>query len=209
MQMCRCANHLHISTSANWQIEFMQNPRLGTRYAKSLIDLSVERGELETVYADMLYLQGLTKNSREFLNLLRSPVIKGDIKLKVIDAVTTGKVSTLTDSFIKLLVTKGRESNLPEVSTAFIEQYKKIKNINTVQLTTATPVSESLKQQIVAQVKNTSDMQNIELETIVDPAIIGGFVLQTGDKMVDASIAYDLREVGKQFENNDFIYKVR
>lgn len=187
----------------------MQNPRLGTRYAKSLIDLSVERGELEVVFRDMLYLQDLTKNSREFLNLLRSPVIKGDTKLKIVDAVTTGKVSALTDSFIKLLVTKGRESNLPEVSAAFIEQYKKIKNINTVKLTTATPVSDAIKNEIVAQVKATSDMQNIELQTVVDPAIIGGFVLQTGDKMVDASIAYDLREVGKQFENNDFIYKVR
>ncbi len=52
-------------------------------------------------------------------------------------------------------------------------------------------------------------MQNIELETIVDQSIIGGFVLQAGDKLVDASIAYDLKEIAKQFENNDFVYKVR
>jgi F-type H+-transporting ATPase subunit delta len=52
-------------------------------------------------------------------------------------------------------------------------------------------------------------MQNIELETIVKEDIIGGFILQTGDKMVDTSVAYDLKEIAKQFENNDFIYKVR
>lgn len=187
----------------------MQNPRLGTRYAKSLIDLASERGQLETAYADMLYLQDVTKQSRDFLNLLRSPVVKGDTKIKIITAVTGGKISELTAAFIKLLINKGRESNLPEVSTAFIEQYKKAKNIHTVKLTTALPVSDAVKNAIVAQVKTTSDMQNIELETAVDPNIIGGFVLQVGDKMVDASIAYDLREVAKQFENNDFIYKVR
>jgi F-type H+-transporting ATPase subunit delta len=52
-------------------------------------------------------------------------------------------------------------------------------------------------------------MKNIELEATVDPSIIGGFVLQAGDKLVDASIAYDLKEISRQFENNDFIYKVR
>lgn len=187
----------------------MQNPRLGTRYAKSLIDLASERGQLETAFTDMLYLQDVTKQSREFLNLLRSPVVKGDTKLKIVTAVTAGKISDLTAAFIKLLINKGRESNLPEVITAFINQYKKVKDIHTVKLTTATPVSDAVKNAIVAQVKNSSDMKNIELETKVDPAIIGGFVLQAGDKMVDASIAYDLREVAKQFENNDFIYKIR
>lgn len=187
----------------------MQNPRLGTRYAKSLIDLASERGQLETAYADMLYLQDVTKQSREFLNLLRSPVVKGDTKIKIVTAVTEGKISDLTAAFIKLLINKGRESNLPEVIKAFVDQYKKVKGIHTVKLTTATPVSDAVKNAIVAQVKNTSDMKSIELETAIDPSIIGGFVLQAGDKMVDASIAYDLREVAKQFENNDFIYKVR
>jgi len=187
----------------------MQNPRLGTRYAKSLIDLAVERGQLETVYQDMMYLQELTTKSREFSNLLRSPVVKGDTKIRVIEAVTTGKIGELTDAFIRLLVNKSRESNLPEVITAFINQYKKIKNIHTVKLTTAAPVSDAVKNAIIAQIKQTSDIQNIDLEMKVDPDIIGGFVLQTGDKLIDASISYDLRQVARQFENNDFIYKVR
>jgi F-type H+-transporting ATPase subunit delta len=52
-------------------------------------------------------------------------------------------------------------------------------------------------------------MQQIELQAEVNEDIIGGFVLQAGDQLVDASIAYDLREVARQFENNDFIYKIR
>ena len=52
-------------------------------------------------------------------------------------------------------------------------------------------------------------MQTIELETTVDPNLIGGFVLQAGDKFIDASLAYDLKQISRQFENNDFVYKVR
>jgi F-type H+-transporting ATPase subunit delta len=187
----------------------MPNPRLASRYSKSLIDLAVEKGLLEQVYADMLYLQQLNKGSREFLTLLRSPIVSSDKKLAAINAVTAGKIGELTSAFTRLLVTKGREGELPEIITSFIKQYKQYKNIHVVKLTTATPVSEEVKNALIGRVKQTSDMQNIELETIVDPSIIGGFVLQTGDKLVDASIAYELQEISRQFENNDFIYKVR
>ena len=115
----------------------------------------------------------------------------------------------MTLSFLRLMINKTREAVLPEVISSFIQLYKKKKNIYTVKLTTASEVSEDVKKSIVNQVKKTSDMQNIELETFVNPDIIGGFVLQAGDKLVDASISYDLKEIARQFENNDFIYKVR
>lgn len=187
----------------------MQSPRVASRYAKSLLDLAVERGQLEQVYGDMLYLQQLNKASREFLNLLRSPVVNAETKIKSVNAVTQGKIGEITIAFTKLLINKNREAILPEVITSFIKQYKEKKNIHTVKLTTAVPVSNEVKNQIVEQVKKTGNMQNIELEAVVDPNIIGGFVLQTGDKLIDVSIAYDLKHVSRQFENNDFIYRVR
>lgn len=187
----------------------MLNPRVASRYAKSLLDIANEKGLLEQTYNDMLYLQQLTKGSRDFLNLLRSPVINSDIKNRSVDAVTAGKISDLTKSFTHLLINKTREAVLPEVITSFIQQYKQYKNIQVVKLTTATPVSDNVKQAIIEQVKKTGNIENLELEEIVDPNIIGGFVLQTGDKLIDASIAYDLKNISRQFENNDFIYKVR
>jgi len=187
----------------------MPNPRLSNRYAKSLLDLSIEKDQLEKVYADMQWLQALCKSSRDFVNLLRSPVVKGDKKLKILDAVIGGKVSEITAGFSRLLIAKGRESNLPEIITAFISQYKTYKNIQIIKLTTAVPVEDSMKNAIVEQVKKSSGLKNIELETSVNPDLIGGFVLQAGDKLIDASIAYDLKNIARQFENNDFIYKIR
>ena len=187
----------------------MPNPRLATRYAKSILDLAIEQGQLEAVFADMQWLGAVCKGSREFVNMLRSPIIKADTKKKIVEAVTAGKLSELTAAFNRLLITKGRESNLPEIINAFITQYKGHKNIYTVKLTTAVPVSDELKKAIVEHIRSHSDMKNVELETIVNSGLIGGFILQAGDKLVDGSIAYDLKTIARQFENNDFIYKVR
>jgi F-type H+-transporting ATPase subunit delta len=187
----------------------MPNPRLAARYAKSLIDLANERNQVEPVYNDMLFLQAVCRESRDFLMLLRSPVVKADKKNTIVDAVTKGKISELTTAFSRLLINKGRESYLPEVIVSFIDQYKRQKGIHTIKLTTAVPVTEDVKKQIIGQVQKQTNLSNIELKATVNEDIIGGFVLELGDTLVDASIAYDLNKIKAQFMNNDFIYKIR
>jgi F-type H+-transporting ATPase subunit delta len=187
----------------------MQNPRIAGRYAKSLIGLAIERNELDRVYNDMLYLQSVLKQSRDFLVILRSPVISPDKKQTILKTVTEGKVSEIVAGFNRLLIQKGREGFLPEIITAYINQYKVLKNIFVVKLITAVPASEELKQMIIDKVKATTSLQNIELKTEVKDELIGGFVLQMGDTLVDASISYDLHAIKQQFLNNDFIYNIR
>lgn len=187
----------------------MPNPRLAARYAKSLIGLANERNQLETVYKDMLYLQTICKGSRDFVSLLKSPVVNTDKKLAIMDAVGGSNVGELTNAFNKLLVSKGREEYLPEIITAFIEQYKVQKGIYTVKLTTASPVSEEVKQAIVSKVQSQTSMKQVDLKTEVKEELIGGFTLEMGGTLVDASILYDLNKIKAQFMNNDFVYKLR
>lgn len=186
----------------------MLSPRLASRYAKSLLDLALERGQLETVYADMQYLRDLVRSSRDLAVMLKSPVISSDKKQAVINAVTAGNISELTLAFTRLLIAKHREGELIEIIPAFLSQYRRHKGIHTVKLTTAAPISEETKQRILAKVRSASAIELIELETAINPDLIGGFVLQTGDQLVDASIAHELKAIGRQFEKNDFIYKI-
>jgi len=187
----------------------MPNPRLAARYAKSLMDLALEKGQLEEVHNDMLFLQQAFRSSKELVVMIKSPVIKADKKEKVLDAIAAGRISVITETFSKLLLRKGRESYLPEIIAAFIDQYKAYKGIHTVKLTTAIPVSEELKKSIMDKVSADRHLKNIELVTAVDDSLIGGFVLEIGDELVDGSIAFDLKNIKKQFQNNDFIYKIR
>jgi F-type H+-transporting ATPase subunit delta len=115
----------------------------------------------------------------------------------------------LTAAFNKLLVAKQRAAYLPEIATAFIDQYKAYKGIQTVKLTTAVPVSESVRKAILDKVRTGSQAKDIELNTEVKEELIGGFILEIGDRMVDGSIAYELNNIRHQFRNNDFIYKIR
>lgn len=187
----------------------MPNPRLAGRYAKSLIDLASEKGQLEVVYGDMIYLQAVCKASREFVNLLRSPIIKADKKEQIINTVTKDKVSELTAAFNTLLVNKARENDLPEIVNAFIEQYNSINNIHQVKLTTAQPVSDDLKNEIVSKVKTEAGLGTVQLETKVDDKLIGGFVLEFNNNLIDASILRDLKDIKTQFSKNIFVQQIR
>jgi F-type H+-transporting ATPase subunit delta len=187
----------------------MQSPRLAGRYAKSLIDLAQERGELEVVYKDMQYLQQVVKQSREFVTLIKSPVIKADKKNAILEAVSKGKVSEMTMGFNRLLVTKGREAVLPEIVNAFIGQYNTIKGIHVVKLTTAVEVSDEMKKSITRKMVVEAGLEHVELETKVDPALVGGFILEFNNNKVDASILRDLKDLRKQFVDNHYVQKIR
>ncbi len=187
----------------------MKNPRLAGRYAKSIIDLAIERNELDIVYADMQYLQAVCKQSREFLNLIKSPIIPISLKNKAITAVTQGKISALTAAFNLLLISKNREFFLPEIVDAFIDQYNTIKGIHKVRLTTAIPVSDELKAAIVNKIKRDTSIKHIELDTKVKEELIGGFVLEFDNNLVDASVSRDLRDVKAQFDKNIYVRQLR
>lgn len=187
----------------------MPNTRLAHRYAKSLIDLAIEKNQLEQVYADMKYLAAVCKASSEFVNLLKSPVIKGDKKTAILAAVTNGKVADITASFNNLLINKGRESALPEVINAVIDQYNAIKGIHQVKLTTAVEVGNDIQQAITAKVAAEAGLGKVELETKVDDRLIGGFVLEFNNNLLDASVLRDLRDIKKQFSHNVYVANIR
>jgi len=187
----------------------MTNPRLAIRYAKSLLDLAQEKGQLEEVFNDMKLLDNICKSSREFVNVLKSPIIKEDKKNKIIESVTSGRISVLTASFIKLLGAKSREPNLPEIISAFIEQYNVAKGIHRVKLTTAVEISDDIKNDFLNKIKASEGIEHIQLETSVNEDLVGGFVLEMEGKLADASIRRDLNDVQKQFMNNDYIQKLR
>lgn len=188
----------------------MNNPRLAGRYAKSLLDLATEQNQVDAVYADMKWLQAVCKSNRDFVNVLRSPIIKPTTKEKIIGSVTTANVGALTTAFIQLLVKKAREINLPEIVDTYIDQFNALRNIHKVKITTADAITEEMKTAIMANVKaNAAAGQTFEIETHVRPELIGGFLLETKGSLVDASILRDLKDIQKQFMNNDYLHKIR
>lgn len=183
----------------------MSNQRLAYRYAKSLVDISIEKNQLEAVFADIQYIKAVCKGSKDFSNLLASPIIKADKKETIINAVFQNNIGTITTQFNKLLVSKGREGDMLAIAESFSAQYNEIKGILIVKLTTAVAISDELKASIENKVSAANSKAIIQLETKVDENIIGGFLLEFDNKLVDASILRDLNDVKKQFLKNYYV----
>jgi F-type H+-transporting ATPase subunit delta len=79
----------------------MLNPRLAARYAKSLMDISIEQNKLDAIYNDMVGLKSVFSESRDFVMLMKSPIVKADAKYAVVKSITTGKIDAITEGFIQ------------------------------------------------------------------------------------------------------------
>lgn len=187
----------------------MVNPRIAARYAKSVLDLSIEQHSLEATLQDMQQIAQVCDSSREFRTMLNSPVIHADKKQAVIAAVFGNQMNALTKAFVALLVNKGREGTLPEIAAEFINQYKKMKHISTVKLTTAAPVDDQVKEAIRARVAAGMPGQQVEMHVSIDPSLIGGFTLEMDNKLIDASVRRDLNDIKKKFLDKSFMMQIR
>jgi F-type H+-transporting ATPase subunit delta len=183
----------------------MSVTRIATRYAKSLIELASEQGKLEQVFTDVFTLKQAAQN-RELYQMLKSPIINADKKNAVMGALFKGKIDSLTQAYVELLVNKGREGYLPEIAAEFVNQYKVIKKITTVKVTTAEPISDAvladLRKKLLASGVTS---ENLDIETSVDPTLIGGFVLEFDNKRYDTTVAHKLETLKSQFSQNLYI----
>ncbi len=180
----------------------MSAHRIATRYAKSLLDLSIERDELEEILADIQYVSKCL-SSRDFYLMTKSPIISRGKKKVIFNRLFEGKLSKTMSSFLNIMVRKGRENILPEMVDAFKEQYRAHKYISTVVLKTAVELDDATIEDIKRTlIESGQTEKNVELEVIVDPNLIGGFVLEFGGKQYNSSLAYKLDALRKQFSTH-------
>lgn len=173
----------------------MKNIKASTRYAKALLDLSIEKNQLEKVYQDITTLKETCEGSRELVNLLNSPIVKADQKQKALNAVFGSSFNELSISYINLLVSKNREALLPTIAEQFIKAYENHKNILTVEVTSAIKLDEDQKNKVLSLVKHDGEINLVEK---TDPSLIGGFIVRMGDKQIDASIAKKFKDLRKE-----------
>ncbi len=177
----------------------MSVQRIAERYAKSLIDLAKDSGKLDTVYNDALTLKTAMTN-RDLYLMLKSPIINVGKKTAIVKEIFQNKIDATTMAFLQIILNKGREAYLPEIANSAIEQYNTLNGKSTVKITTAVEMDaawwEALKKKIVDSGITSS---NIEVQSKIDPSLIGGFVIEVGDKILNASVAYKLDQLKKEF----------
>lgn len=190
----------------------MKELRVSHRYAKSILSMAIERNELENVRQDMALVGQVLNENGDLMLALKSPIIKSDTKNNVLNSIFAGKVGEMAMSFMAILVRKGREHLLFDISKEFEHQYKTLKNITTIQVVTAIPVDEELRSEINAFIKRHSADLGITGETdikeIVRPEIMGGFIIQAGDLQIDHSVRRKFDDLKSEFSKNPYIAQI-
>jgi F-type H+-transporting ATPase subunit delta len=168
---------------------------VGRRYAKALLDLARERGEVDSVLADVGSIWATWKESAELRELVRNPVVPKPALKAAVDAVLEKlEVSKLVRNTVALLADKGRLPQLEDVLHALEELAESETGRVRVEVTSAQPLSEAYYDRLTEKLQRVTDLQ-VVLVKRHDPSLIGGVVTRVGDRVFDGSLSNHLSEL--------------
>lgn len=174
------------------------------RYARSLIQLAAEKGEVDAVRDDMQLVAGTCAASLDLRVMLKSPVVTPDKKQKVLGRVFGGKIGRMTERFIDILVRKGRENLMQQVAQAYQQVYREMHDILLAEVQSATPLNQEARTQVREMVHQRHPDKQIVLAEVINPELIGGAIIRVGDEQVDTSVSRRLNDLRRRFSDNPF-----
>ncbi len=170
---------------------------LAGRYAAALYDLAGEQGHVTAVESDLDTLAGALRESADLAALLNNPEVTREAAGKAVDAVAALlQLSTLTRNSLGVLAANRRLSALPDVIRAFAAIAAAARGEVTAEVTTAHPLDAD-QLAILAEKLKVREGRAVKIKAHVDPAILGGLVVQIGSRMIDSSIRTRLNSLAQ------------
>ena len=166
-------------------------------YGDALFEAAREAGRMDDMYEEVLELQKLLQANEELQKMMENPKVIREDKENVIETVFRGRISDEIVELMKLMIAKGRYSNIESVFDYFIGLVKEEKKIGIAYVTTAVELTDGQKDEIVRRLLETTRYESFEMNYAVDASLIGGMVIRIGDRVVDSSIKTKLHELSK------------
>jgi len=168
---------------------------VGRRYAKALLDLAREQGELDVVLKDVGAILDAWKVSAELRDISRNPVLPRPAVKAALGAVMEKLgVSRLVRHTVLLLADKGRLAQLDDVLQALEELAEAEMGHVRVEVTSAKPLSDAYYARLTEKLQRVTAKQ-VVLVKKQDPSLIGGVVTRVGDQVFDGSLSNRLSEL--------------
>ncbi len=179
----------------------MVTSKVAKRYAQGLLNFTQESGKTSMVFSEMKDLVNTIEKSKDLQNFFSSPII--DIKKKVSVAGEIFKsFSPVSQNLITLVIKHGREGQLQNIGQEFVNKVEDMNGVQRITLTTATPLSEENIQNILKSTNLVNHNNQFDVKSIINPDILGGYILRVGDQQVDASVQSKLSRLKKEFQLN-------
>ena len=174
--------------------------RAAIRYAKAILAFALEQKAEQDVQKDFLQLLETVNVSSELVDFIESPVLDTNAKKTTIEKLFP-KQSKATQQALVLLAENQRIDLLTQVAQEYQDRYDALQGIQKAVVTTAVALEASLEKEVLAIAQKMTD-QKVVLENPIDPAILGGFILQLGDQQYNASVAQQLQTLKQELTEN-------
>lgn len=177
----------------------MASTRAAIRYAKAILDLANSKGVAEVVNNDMKSIASAIQTNEELSTFIQNPTTKVEVKESALLEVFAN-VNGITKGLFHLLFENKRFEILEAIAIQYSHVFDESNGIEVAKVTTAIPMDADLEAKVLAKIATLSD-KKITIENIVDPSIIGGFILRIGDKQYNASVANRLQVLKRELSN--------
>ena len=166
-----------------------------TRYARALFDVALKESDVRQVGRELAEFTAVVTGNDALMRVLTNPAVPAPRKQKVIDALLSqaGPVSPVLAKLLVLLASRDRLVLLPDLSTAYETRVMQHENVVRAEVVTAVPLSADRVGALQQGLARATGRQ-VQIETRIDPAIIGGAVTRVGSTVYDGSIATQLQK---------------
>jgi len=179
----------------------MYQSLIATRYAKALFLKAREEDMLEQVTEEIRFVQAVFQDYSEVLITLNHPVTYASQKVNILKGLFQEKVHQIVLDFLLLIARNHREAYFQNIFRNFIDFYNESEGIKTVELITAMAISDDERSDIKQYIKDTFQANKITFTEKVNPELIGGFIIQIDDKLLDASVRKQLDKIRHDLVN--------
>ncbi|MGI6092380.1 MAG: F0F1 ATP synthase subunit delta [Veillonellaceae bacterium] len=170
----------------------MLNDQLAIKYAQALYELAGEKEALPQAEQQLTELEQVLATNAELATFLYHPQVEAQAKKEVLAAVFDGELAEFVHNFLLLVIDKRRETILPAIFREFKRILNEARNIIEAEVTTAFPLSDA-EHNSLAQKLGTVTGKTVILNTKIDSSILGGVIVKIGDKLIDGSVARQLK----------------
>jgi len=173
--------------------------RAAIRYAKAIFEIAKEENSIDSVFRDMKTVEILCNSSHDFKNLLSNSQINyNEKKIAILSLIKDH--NSLTIKLLDLLIQNKRVYIVNDIANSFIQLYNSHNDIKEAVVITASPIDKDLEEKILSKI-NISDLKSINLKNIVNPEILGGFIIRFDGKEYNASVKQNLNNLKTQLTN--------
>lgn len=158
------------------------------RYATALFDLAKESGQIDRIAGELKSFEALLKESPDLARFVRSPVFSADDQVRALKALLAkAQVGGLTANFLSLIAKNRRLFAVGDMIKAFRGLVARHKGEVEADVTSAAALSDTQVTALKAALK-ASLGKDVQMNTKVDPAILGGLIVKVGSRMIDSSL---------------------